>query len=128
MRNDNVRQIITDNVAGKSLWIKMSAFLAFGIVIGMGLMAALFLQNMDRFSNDELAQFAELAACSTGEPASTLWMSAHERNGWFIGSQVETVRRFLVDIDINRCRIRETANAHTDDGEIWAFSPDNRKN
>lgn len=128
MRDYNLRQIITDASTSKIGWIKFGITVCATAVVSVGLTAAYYNSRTDRLSNDELAKLAEFAACSTGVPASTLWMSAHRNSDWTATSQIQTVRRLLVDIDVDRCSIREAANTDADDGEIWAFSPDNRKN
>ncbi|QFS97599.1 hypothetical protein FIV06_09210 [Labrenzia sp. THAF191b] len=129
MRDDFLRQIITDNVSGNVRKIKTSGIAVLAFSIGFAVAAGFHSYASNGPSDDDLAKLAELAACSTGEPASSLWLQAQSDNAWgFVGDRYKVAKRFLVDIDIDRCGIRETANAQIDQREIGTFSPRDRYN
>ena len=127
MRENILRQVITDGVAGKNSLLRSAFKVSFHMAFGSALTAVYFAYATDRVPNDEMAKLAALASVSTGEPASTHWMRAHNESDWNPINQVDTVRRFLVHIDVDRCRVRQAPDADTNQREIWALSPSNSK-
>lgn len=128
MRDDSLRQTITEQFPSNLGWLKISAVLLTVYALGFGSKAVLDAYSSNGISDDDLAKLVELAACSTGEPASAIWFRAMADQTWYRDYRAEVAKQFLVDIDIHSCSIREAANTHTDQGKIWALSPDDRKN
>lgn len=127
MRDNRLRRVITTDSAGKVGLVRGIVKACFYIAFGSTVTAGYFAYASERVPNDELAKLAELASCSTGEPASTHWMRAHNESDWNPVNQVDTVRRFLVHIDVDSCRVRKAPDADTNQREVWALSPSNGK-
>ena len=129
MRDDFLRQIITDKVSSNAGWLKLGSTAALAFSVGFAAAAGLFSYSSHDLTDDDLAKLAELAACSTGEPASSLWLQAQSDDTWgVVGDRYKVAKRFLIDIDIDRCGIRETANAQIDQRKVRAFPPRDRYN
>ena len=126
MRDNLLRQVISDQVSdsfkSRSL---ISGFLVASLVGFSSAMAAAWWANP---SEDDLAKLAELASCSTGEPTSAIWLSAQESEGWSLFRGWKIANRLLVQIDVDRCGVRQTANAHADKRKLGAFPPGERYN
>jgi len=112
----------------KQVSLKSCAVLFLTFVVGFGAALGFVAYSSVDFTDDELAKLAELAACSTGQPASALWLKAKTEDHWYTRYRIEVARQFLVDIDIDRCSVRKTANADTGHVKIRTLSPSNRHN
>lgn len=126
MRDNSLRQVITGHVSNKIDWRNLAAGLLVAVSVGAaGSIAAAWSMNP---TDDDLAKLAELAACSTGQPASTIWLAAQEDEGWSIQRGWKIAKRLLVQIDVDRCGVRQAPHANADKGKIWAFPPGERYN
>lgn len=67
-------------------------------------------------SEDELAKLATLAARSTEQPASVVWMSARNEAGWLPWRNQSIAKRLLVDINVGR-GLGETSHSDRGDAE-----------
>lgn len=128
MRDERLHQIIRDRVSVKPSTLKVVLALLIAFSLGFGVATGIFRFAPDQLTDDDLAKLAELAACSTGQPASAVWLKAKNDAGWFQNYRTEIARQFLVDIDINTCSVRQTANTHTDQFKVLALSPSDAYN
>lgn len=123
MRDEFLRQVIQERVPVKPGTVKIGVALLLAFAVGFSSAVGFFAFSSANFTDDELAKLAELAACSTGQPASALWLKAQADEHWFLNYRTEVARQFLVDIDIDRCSVRKTANAHTGQVKVGTFPP-----
>lgn len=128
MRDNHLRQTILDRVPGSVAWRNLCVTASLAFALGFCAAMGVFAFSEDVLTDDDLAKLAELAACSTGQPASSLWLQAQSDSTWVLSDKVVVAKRFLVDIDIDRCSVRETANANVDERKIGAFPPGDRYN
>lgn len=93
------------------------ASLVAGALLGGGLVA--FAAGP---SEDELAKLAALAARSTEQPASVVWMSARDEAGWLPWRNQRIAKRLLVDINVGR-GLGETPYSDGSDTEALGSHP-----
>lgn len=126
MRDNSLRQLISDRVSGDIEWRNLVA--GFLVAASVGFASAMTAAWWRNPTDDELAKLAEIAACSTGQPTTAVWLEVQESEGWSLFRGWKIARRLLVQIDVDRCGVGETANADTDKRKIGAFPPGERYN
>lgn len=128
MRDEFVSKLISDRFDGSWFSFKQLRARALCFVVGLSCAAIAFGSLPSRFNDDDLAKLAELAGCSTGQPASSLWLNAAKSQQWPFRDNATIAKRLLVQIDTTRCGIDYAAYSHQGDGKIAALPPGDRYN
>jgi len=123
MHDDFVSQLISDRLSEG--WAKLKNLRTQTIAFATGIFcaSAVIVSQSEKIDDDDLAMLAEIAACSTGQPASSLWLNAAKTSRWPFPDQVTIAKRLLVQIDTGRCGIRHAANRHQGNWKVGASSP-----
>jgi len=133
MQDEGLQRLIAGRVKrkadGKKLVGIATASCAFGLVIGFAVAFGIVTSPEDTITSDDLAKLAALAACSTGEPASAVYLKAEKKAGsvW-PATYNEIAKKLLVDIDLDRCRIRQASDRDRNERVVRAFPPSDSYN
>jgi hypothetical protein len=127
MRDAILRQKISERFQYDGRVQKL-VFLIFPFVLGIIFSYPIYAANTTSVTDNDIAKLAELAACSTGQTASAIWLEAKRGQSWLRTGNAEVAKRLLVDISIDTCAVRHTSNRYGYDREIGALSPANRYN
>lgn len=119
MRDGVIKSSIQKAAVSSAKYPVLDAVTASSLV-SFALGCALTYKVIEPISQENLEKVAEMAACSTGEPHSSVWLRA---NTGTLVSNTTIMKRLLVDVDVERCKIRQAANANQSDGKPLAFSP-----
>lgn len=128
MHDDRLQGLISGRVQGRRQFKKVAIATCASFIIGFGCAYGVFAHSSPDITEDELARLAALASCSTGEPASAVWLKAQKKAGLSPASSLEMAKQFLVEIDLNRCGIGQATNTSGNDRVVSAFPPSDRYN
>ena len=133
MRNQKLDGIIASRVSDIGIGRAIICLIGLSVVLAIFLSALILYfvvlpLSYDEIPEDDLAKVAEIAGCATGEPAASLWLKAKENIPWYKFRNNSIARRLLVDVDLDRCTVRQSSNANINQRKPGAPSPDNREN
>lgn len=129
MIDEQLRERINSKFRNSNSWrLKPIATAVVAYLFGAVSVFALSAFQDPHFSEDDLAKFAAIASCSTGKPAAVVWAEARRKVNFWSSTIApdKFARDLLVHIDVNRCTLRQTANAHRDNGKLRTFPPRNQ--
>lgn len=85
--------------------------LAGAYLSGVATAAIIIVIALPRLSDDEMGKLAALAALSTDQPAAVLWIKAEGNMGWG-WQRLTAAKRLLVDVNVDRCSVRQAFDGH----------------
>jgi len=119
MRNQRLSGIIASRVSdigiGRAIICFIGLSVGFAMILSTLLVYFVILPlSYDEISEDDLAKIAEVASCATGEPAASLWIRAEQDIPWFKLRHNSIAARLLVDVDLNRCTVRQSSHTNVE--------------